>query len=259
MRVSPSTEIRRSEMDEQPRNKLTYISQIFKTTVGVGGMPTQMAGDVVVKRVAPPWPGAVLQIEGASNYARELAEKFETIHGIPQSYTKVIPKKAESFESDFLNQAKVSIEYFPKPPGTQTIGVHFSVRDAFNVVKESFNVEFELSPDKAYVTEVSAEINRLKMLLVQQAHGGRVKNIKIATKPIGIVSWEREVSTKAQADIKLKIKASLEGQITLPISGGTTVKIELYGSLFKKFQEDGVIKNGIEAGFVLTIPIPGLP
>jgi hypothetical protein len=131
-------------------------------------------------------------------------------------------------------------------------------------VKESFDVEFEISPDGQYVTEVSGEMNRFKAVLKEQVDRNGVRNIKVATKPVGVVSWDREVSTSAQQEIKLKLKTSLEGEIVLPVGGGgrggpeggTKVMVQFYGSIFRKYQEDGVIKNGWEVGFQISIPLP---
>lgn len=268
MRVSPSIEVQEHEMKNmQPGNKLGYIAAIFKGTVGIGMPATQMTGDVVSKRVDPPWPGAALQIEGPTNYAWDIVKHLETFHGIPQRYIKVISKSATSFNNvgSYLTTAKISIEYYPKPATTKTVGIQFSVADAFDMLQDSLNVDIELSQDGATVNEISAEITKLKWMIKQQVDRNGLRNIKVATKPIGIVSWEREVSTKAQQEIKLKLKTVLEGEIKLPvggggaIGGGTGITVQFYGSLFKQYQEDGAIRKGVdwEAGFMIVIPLPG--
>lgn len=265
MRVSPSIEVQEHEMKNMlAGNKLGYIAAIFKGTVGIGMPATQMTGDVVSKRVDPPWPGAVLQIEGPTNYAWDIVKQLETFHGVPQRFIKVISKPATSFNNvgGYFTTAKVSIEYYPKPARTKTVGMQFSIADAYNMLKDSLNVDIELSPDGATVNEISAEITKLKFMIKQQVDRYGVRNIKVATKPVGIVSWDREVSTKAQQEIKLKLKTVLEGEIKLPvggggaIGGGTGITVQFYGSLFQKFQEDGVIKPGWEAGFMIVIPLP---
>ena len=100
MRVSPSIEVQENEMKNMlPGNKLGYIAAIFKGTVGIGMPATQMTGDVVSKQVDPPWPGAVLQIEGPTNYAWDIVKQLETFHGVPQRFIKVISKPATSFNN----------------------------------------------------------------------------------------------------------------------------------------------------------------
>lgn len=253
MRVSPSIEVQKHEIKNiQPGNKLGYIAAIFKSTVGISMPATQMTGNVVSKRADPPWPGAVLQIEGPTHYVRDITNQLETFHEVPQRFIKEISKPATSFNNvgGYFTSAKVSIEYYPMPARTKTIGIQFSIADAFGILKDSLNVDIELSPDGATVNEISAEITKLKYMIKEQVDSYGVRNIKVATKPVGIVSWEREVSTKAQQEIKLKLKTVLEGEIKLPvggggaIGGGTGITVQFYGSLFQKFQEDGVMKPG---------------
>jgi hypothetical protein len=204
MRVSPSIEVQEHEMKNMlPGNKLGYVAAIFKGTVGIGMPATQMTGDVVSKRVEPRWPGAVLQIEGPTNYAWDIVKQLETFHAVPQRYIKVISKPATSFNNPggYLTTAKLSIEYWPKPAGSKIVGMQFSIADAYNMLKDTLNVDIELSPDGATVNEISAEITKLKFMIKEQVDRSGVRNIKVATKPVGIVSWDREVSTKAQQDI----------------------------------------------------------
>ena len=144
MRVSPSITIQRSEIEEQPANKLGYIAQIFRGTSGLSAAAAEMTGDVVSKRAAPPFPAAVLRITGPSYYCQDLAKMFREIYGIPEEYIKIVNKPATTFEksSEYLNTAKVDIEYFPLDVGAKTITVQFTLVDALLAAKQAIDVEF---------------------------------------------------------------------------------------------------------------------
>lgn len=225
MRVSPTIEIRSHEVDLSEGNKLAYVAQLYRGTVQA-------------------WPATVINIVGSGETGFKAQDRLSNRHGIPRDRVKT----TQVYNERSPDLATIGLIYFPAPVGTRKVYVEFKLE-----LGEIFNVEFEVSPDGAYVSEVSVQLDVLKKEIVKRAFGGRVKTIKIATKPTGIVGWDREVSDKVKTELKAKIKSSLSGEVSLP--GPVKVTVELYGSLFSKLQEDGVIKHGVEGGLVLSVPL----
>jgi hypothetical protein len=226
MRVSPSIDVNRNDFDRTDGNALAYAAALLKGTL-------------------PTWPQAVLKLAGRDMVARAAQDRLEQVHGVPRGKAQVEP----IFGAENPDSISVSIEYFPARPGMRKVWVEFKL----DLESLPIKVDFEVSPDGAFVEEAKVDFDRLKTTIKKHAFGGRVQNIKIATKPGGIASFERPTSDKVKAALKAKIKAALSADVRLP-GMRKPVNVELYGSIFSKFQDDGVIKNGGEAGLMLTVP-----
>jgi hypothetical protein len=224
MRKSPTIEVREHELDAAEGNKLAYVAQLYKGSV-------------------PAWPAAIIAITGSTGCGSKAADRLYNKYGVPSSRITIVP----GYSGPQGDQAAIGLIYFPEPAGTKKFKLQFKF-DLGEIVE----VEFEVSPDGAYVESVEATVEMLKKKIKEKAFGGRVKDIKVAVKPSVEIEWEREVSTKAKMEITNKLKVALEGEVKLP--GNITVKVELYGSFFRKYPADEAPKTGIEGGLVLSVP-----
>lgn len=224
MKESPALTVARHQLGTESGDPLPYIAALFK-----GSLPS--------------WPAATLKITGNGMIAGMAQDRLEQSLGVPRGKTQI----AQVFDRQYQDSVNISIVYFPPAAGTRSVWVAFQL----DLEQLPISVEFEVSPDGAYVEEVKAEFDKLKAIVKKYASKG-VQNIKIGTKISGTALFDRETSTKVEQALKAKVKALLSADVRLP-GMKRAVTIELYGSFFSKF-EDGKSKSGIEGGLMLTVP-----
>ena len=232
MRKSPTIFVRKHELEdpngpntERPEgDKLLYVAQLFRTTL--------------VK-----WPDAFISIVGNTHVGWLAVKLMNEKHGIPEEYFTV----TRGDTGPQYDRVTIGIIYFSAPPGTQSVKLEFEFD-----LGEIIELEYEVSPDGAYIEEVSGNITLLEKMIKQKAFGGRVRDIKAEVKAEFAIAWEREVSTKVEIEITKKLTASLGATVKLP--GGTKINVELYGSFFRKFPGGTPPKGAVEGGIILSFP-----
>lgn len=226
MRESPAIAVNRNDLQRSEQNPLAYVAAIFNPTL------TQ-------------WPQAQIVITGnglVSNSAKELLSR---VHGVPMSKVQINSVYLERNPDEI----HISISYFPRRAGTRSVWVEF-IPDLLGAAP--FKVEFEASPDGAYIEEVKVQFEKLKAEIKTHARRG-IQKIKFGTKLEGVAMFDREVSDKIKETIKLKVKGIFGMDVRLP-GMANAVSVEFYGSIFSKLQADGPVKMGGEAGLTLTVP-----
>lgn len=187
------------------------------------------------------YPRAVLKISGNSTIAGLMHDRLRSC-GVPQEKVVVV--------RDWNNRdGKISIVIvYNTHPTKRSVWVEFKL----DLDSLPIKVEFEVSPDGAYVEEVKVQFERLKAEIKKQAFGGRVEKIKIGAKVEGLAQFDRPTSDRVETALKAKIKAVLSADVRFP---GTKkfVTVELYGASGAKF-EDGKVKPIFEGGVMLTVP-----
>lgn len=145
------------------------------------------------------------------------------------------------------DSATITINYPESNPGKQRLTV------AFKPEGNSFPVEvdFEVMPDGTMLSEVKAEWSTpLKILITDSARMG-VRNVKFATKIVGLAGFDRKTVNSIETELKGKIKLSFSG--FLKIKGHEFLKIQFYGAVGGKYAEEKFKPIG-EVGVLFEIP-----
>lgn len=225
MKESPPIKVTGHDLGTFEGSPLAYVAALFKGTL-------------------PSYPAAVLLIAGSSSVAGRAHDRLTNALGVPAYKIQQIPIADRQFQ-DSVN---IVISYFPDPlaSGKQKLPVEFKVE------WEKVTVEFEVSPDGAYVEEIKAQWAPLKLLIKKHALSGITQNLKVGTKIESLISFDRETSVKIETSIKNKLKLALSADVLFP---GTkkTINVEFYGAGGFKLK-DGSIKPVFEGGVMLTVP-----
>jgi hypothetical protein len=91
------------------------------------------------------------------------------------------------------------------------------------------NVEFEVSPDGAYIEEVAGQLTPLKLKIKERLAKNQLRNITFKTKAAGIAGFDRETLAKVETSLKGKIQASISAELHLPGTKATPIIVELSG------------------------------
>jgi hypothetical protein len=207
----------------EPGDPLPYVAAIFKGSLTA-------------------WPQATLKITGNGMIGGMAQDRLERPLGVARDRIQI----AQVYDRQYQDSVNISIVYFPPAAGTRSVWVAFQL----DLEQLPISVEFEVSPDGAYVTEVKAEFDKLKATIKKYASRG-VQNIKIGTSVSTSLQLDREVSTKVEQAIQTKVKALLSADLRLP-GMARAITVQLYGSFFTKF--DDKTKSGLEGGLILTVP-----
>jgi hypothetical protein len=240
MSTSPPIEIKGSNPEVSARPQLVYISEIFKTTM--------MAR-----------PLATLQVSASSDYyASQIIDALVNLH-IPRSKINPIVASGLStspsigtislppgFNLNTQYTALIWIDYGDGKP-KQRVSVQFKRNDTDFPVE----VDFEIAPDGSMLTEVEAEWSTpLKFKIADSARMG-VREVKFATKIVGIAGFEQKTVNNIETELKAKLKQTLS--FYLKTSGHEHVKITFYGAIGAKYADDKIKPIG-EAGFLFEVP-----
>jgi hypothetical protein len=214
MSTSPPTEIIGSNPKVSAQAQLAFIAELFRGTVFA-------------------MPNAKLQIMGSSYlYVNEIADAFENLQVqrqqiVPLVITNSIVSPPPSGFSqispnlDLTNKATVVIDYGDLRP-TKRFSVQFKVENNHIPIK----AEFEVAPDGSMLSEVKVEwATPLKWMISDSARKG-IRNVKIATKIIGIAGFDRVTVIKIETELKAKLKASFS--FFHKIAGNEYIKIQFY-------------------------------
>ncbi len=229
MRQAPPLKVTRNQIEESNStadgSPLPYAAALFKGALQV-------------------YPAAVMLIAGSSTLAGVAGERLASGLGVPSRSIQIIPMSGLPYQ----DAVDLVIDYFPDPAtiGKKTSAVEFEVK------MNKVSVEFEVSPDGAYVEEVKGQWAPLKMHIRKHAALSLVQNLKIGTKIESIFSFDRKTSVQVETSIKNKIKLALSGDTRIP---GTkrSINVEFYGAGGFKLQ-DGAVKPVFEGGLVVTVP-----
>jgi hypothetical protein len=112
-----------------------------------------------------------------------------------------------------------------------------------------FSVDFEVSPDGAYVEEVKAQWDPLKLYLRQRALLAFGQPVAVGTKIVSVFAFDRVASDKVETSVKEKIQVALK----VGEASNRRVSVELFGAAGLKLQ-DGSIKPIFEVGVSLSVP-----
>jgi hypothetical protein len=192
----------------------------------------------------PTYPQAALLVAGSYSVTSRACDLLVNSLGIPGRHVHMIPLSMLPYQ----NRADIIIDYMPDPIALakKKSWVEFKVK------MDQVDVDFELSPDGAYVEEIKTQWAPLKMHIKRQATMGFVQNLKVGTKIESIFSFDRETSTKVESSIKNKLKLALSGDTRIP---GTkkSINVEFYGAGGFKLK-DGTVKPVFEGGVMFTVP-----
>lgn len=218
-----------------PGSKLGYAAELFK-------------------RIQQVRPDAALLISGNILIAGLAKTKLGNVFGVSPNKIDAVkdlavqpPNSANIILSFSGNIHPNYIPSFVNP------NERHKVKAEFKVEWEKVEIEFEVSPDGAFVEEIQAKLQPLKLLIKKHAVAGLSQNyLKIATKIDSVVSFERKTSVRIETELKEKLKLSLSKDILFP---GTkkTINVEFYGGGGIKLA-DGSIKPVFEGGVMLTVP-----
>jgi hypothetical protein len=143
--------------------------------------------------------------------------------------------------------ASVTIDYGNGASNRQRFTIEFKPEEKSPPVE----VEFEASPDGTMLSEVKAEwATPLKKVIADSARLG-VRNVKFATKIIGLAGFERETLDKIEKELKLKLKQTLT--LFLRTTGNEYLKIQFFGAVGAKYADDKFKSFG-EGGVLFEIP-----
>jgi hypothetical protein len=225
MKESPPLEVNRNELGTSDGTPLAYAAALFKGTL-------------------PAYPDAVLRIVGNGTVAGMAQERLEGTLGVPKGKVQIFPV----VDPRYQDTISIAIVYTPGKAGKRTVWVGFKL----DLDNQYVNVTFEVSPDGAYVEEVGAQLTVLKQTIKKATSGGRVSDIKVATKVEGMAIFDRPTSDRVNLALKAKVKAAISGNVQLPVMK-KPINVEFYGAGFSKYQ-DGKFKPGAEFGLMLTVP-----
>jgi hypothetical protein len=228
MRQSPPLTISRDHIDSPsatiPGSPLFYIASIFQVTLVTH-------------------PDAVLLLAGSSSLASAAVGRLTRTLTLPQHKMQIVPLSIPQY----TDQISVIIDYYPSPNVAQGKScVEFEV----DVMK--FSVDFEVSPDGAYVEEVKTQWEPLRLYIKVQGNLGLRERIKIATKIVSVFAFDRIASDRVESSVKNKIQLALSAD-TLIAGTNRTINVEFFGAAGMKLQ-DGSVKPFFEGGLKLTVP-----
>lgn len=238
MSVSPPMEIKGKDPHINARPQLVYLAELFKKTMRSN-------------------PLATIQITGTSQfYMSQIADALEKLQ---------VPAQR-------IGTIAVSNAYALPPIGFQSIPPGWNLEYSATIVidyrnggfKQRFSVEFkpdskdfpvevefEVAPDGTMLTEVKAEWSTpLKKVISDSARIG-VRQVKFATKIVGLAGFEQKTVDKIETELKGKLKQTFS--FFLKTQGNEFVKIQFYGAVGLKYADDKLKTFG-EGGVLFEVP-----
>lgn len=228
MRQSPPLMISRGDIEGQhstvPGSPLPYVAALF--------LPALLTH-----------PDAVILLAGPSPLAGTARDRLAHFLAVPSHKIHIVPLSAPQY----TNQIAAIIDYFPEPA---LFALPKSSVVEFDTNLQKFKVDFEVSPDGAYVEEVKAQWAPLKFNILAQAPLAAVGvPIKVGTKIVSVFAFDRVTAVNVENSVKNKIEFALKvGEPSLQQVG-----VDFYGAAGMKLQ-DGATKPLFEFGVRLTVP-----
>lgn len=224
MSVSPPMEIKGKDPQINARAQLVYLAELFRGTMLSN-------------------PLARIQISGTSGYyISQIADALKSLQVPLQKIDEITVQNAFALPSIGFNSTSplwnTNIEYSATiviDYGNGTPKTRFSVQ--FKSEKDlPVEVEFEVAPDGSMLTEVKAEWSTpLKTVISDSARMG-VRQLKFATKIVGLAGFEQKTVDKIEVELKAKLKPTLS--FFLKTQGLEYLKITFYGEIGLKYADD---------------------
>lgn len=241
MSVSPPMEIKGRDPQINARPQLVYLAELFKGT-------------------SRAYPLATLNVHTDSNiYFGKIQQALMSL-GISSSKITPIILTTASWQPASITPAAVnSFQFLSKQDSAQ---IYINYNDSkpkqrftvqFKPDEKDFpvEVEFEVAPDGSMLTEVKAEwATPLKKVITDSARLG-VRQVKFATKIVGLAGFEQKTVNKIEVELKGKIKPTLS--FFLKTQGLEFVKITFYGEIGMKYADDKLKPFG-GGGVLFEIP-----
>jgi hypothetical protein len=242
MSKSPPIDIKGNNPETDSQAQLAYVAELFKGTM-----------------LARPF--ATLQVMGSSGYYLSLIEQGFVKLQIPRQkiellvLTNTTALPGIGFQSlppnwNLQNSASIVIDYGENKTGKQKFTVAFKPDD-----KSPIEVEFEVAPDGSMLTEVKAEWSTPLKIAISDAARMGYRQVKFATKIVGIAGFDRKTVNNIETELKGKLKQTLS--FYLRTQGHEYVKIQFYGAIGVKYSDsnpDEKYKMIKEGGFLFEVP-----
>lgn len=227
MRQSPPLAIPRGEIESPsattPGKPLPYIAAHF--------LASMLA-----------YPQAVILLAGPSTLASVARDKLSHSLAVPSNRIQIVPLQFLPYR----DQVSAIVDYWPD----HTINIARSGAAEFQIDFMKFNVDFDVSPDGAFVEEVMVQWKPLKTYIKLAAVSGLNTRIKVATTIVSVFAFDRPASDRVEFNLKEKIKAGLG----VDVGAARRVNVEFFGAAGIKLQ-DGSSKPFFEAGAVFSVPL----
>lgn len=242
MSVSPPMEIKGKDPQINARPQLVYLAELFKGTINA-------------------CPLATLEVHTDSNtYFEKIQQALMNLGILPRFIKLVLPIHPFSLQPlgvtsgqfnplQFLSQdsARININYNDNKP-KQRFTVEFKPDNSKDFPVE---VEFEVAPDGSMLTEVKAEWSTPLKKVISDAPRMGVRELKFATKIIGLAGFEQKTVNQIEIELKAKLKPTLS--FFLKTQGLEHLKITFYGEIGLKYADDKAKVFG-GGGFLFEMP-----
>ncbi|MEK7723112.1 MAG: hypothetical protein AAB336_02075 [Acidobacteriota bacterium] len=225
MSVSPPMEIKGKDPQITARPQLVYLADIFRGTLRA-------------------CPLATLDVHTESHiYFNKIQQALMNLGIAPSKINPIIitnssgvqpigetPKTFNPF--DFLKDwARICINYNDSKP-KQRFSVQFKPDDKPFPIE----IDFEVAPDGSMLTEVEVEWSTpIKKVIADTPRMG-VRQLKFATKIVGLAGFEQKTVSKIEVELKAKLKPTLS--FYLKTQGLEHLKITFYGEVGLKYADD---------------------
>lgn len=228
MSVSPPIEIKGKDPEINARPQLVYLAELFKGTIKACPLAT-----LEIHTDSHTYFGKIQQ--GLMNLGISSSKITPIIITDAYQPTPIWMNSGTSNAFAILSKqdwARVCINYNDGKLTKQRFSVEFKP-DSKDFPVE---VEFEVAPDGSMLTEVKAEWSTpLKTVISDSARMG-VRQLKFATKIVGLAGFEQKTVDKIEVELKAKLKPTLS--FFLKTQGLEYLKITFYGEIGLKYADD---------------------
>ena len=238
MRQSPPMMLSRADIESQdstlPGKPLHFLASIF--------LPAALVH-----------PNALILLVGSYSLASKAMDRLSHFLNVPSNRIQFVPLSAP----EYSNKVAAIIDF---SPDTHLFALSKTSNVKFDVDLMTFSVDFDVSPDGAYVQEIKAQWEPLKIYLRGRGmalHGlGAPGNLRlggpitVGTKIVSIFAFDRVASDRVENSVKQKLQIALK----VGEASNKRVGIELFGAAGLKLQ-DGSTKPIFEFGVKLSIPL----
>jgi hypothetical protein len=228
MSISPPMEIKGKDPEVNARPQLVYLADLFKGTLKACTLAT-----LEIHTDSHIYFGKIQQTLMSLGISSSKITPIIITNAFQPQPIGVMPGTVNPFA--VLNKqdwAHICINYNDSR-FKQRFSVEFKPDESKGFPVE---VEFEVAPDGSMLTEVKAEWSTpLKTVIEDSARMG-VRQLKFATKIVGLAGFEQKTVDKIEVELKAKLKPTLS--FFLKTRGLEFLKITFYGEIGLKYADD---------------------